>query len=157
MNIGAFAVVTWVQHRGRGMELDDYNGLAAREPLAAAALTVFLISLMGIPPTIGFYAKYQVIVAAIEIGTIGLILALAIVVLSAVSAFYYLRVVAAMYFNAPEGELRPAKTGLLNVGIGAMAVTSLLGGILLSGTIVQLADRWYRALTVMLAYVGMGG
>jgi NADH:ubiquinone oxidoreductase subunit 2 (subunit N) len=74
-----------------------------------------------------------------------------------VSAFYYLRVVAAMYFNAPEGELRPAKTGLLNVGIGAMAVTSLLGGILLSGTIVQLADRWYRALTVMLAYVGMGG
>ena len=68
MNIGAFAVVTWVQHRGRGMELDDYNGLAAKEPLAAAALTVFLISLMGIPPTIGFYAKYQVIVAAIEIG-----------------------------------------------------------------------------------------
>ena len=84
MNIGAFAVVTWVQHRGRGMTLDDYNGLAASEPLAAAALTVFLISLMGIPPTIGFYAKYQVIVAAIEIGPIGLILALAIVVLSAV-------------------------------------------------------------------------
>ena len=102
MNIGAFAVVTWVQHRGRGMELDDYNGLATREPLAAAALTVFLISLMGIPPTIGFYAKYQVIVAAIEIGAIGLILALAIVVLSAVSAFYYLRVVAAMYFNPPR-------------------------------------------------------
>ena len=157
MNIGAFAVVTWVQHRGRGMDLDDYNGLAAKEPLAAAALTVFLISLMGIPPTIGFYAKYQVIVAAIEIGTIGLVLALAIVVLSAVSAFYYLRVVAAMYFNAPERELRPAKTGLLNVGIGAMAVASLLGGIIFSGTVVQLADRWYRALTVMLAYAGMGG
>src|ERR671911_465431 len=157
MNIGAFAVVTWVQHRGRGMELDDYNGLATREPLAAAALTVFLISLMGIPPTIGFYAKYQVIVAAIEIGTIGLILALAIVVLSAVSAFYYLRVVAAMYFNAPERELRPAKTRLLNVGIRAMAVASLLGGIVFSGAIVALADRWYRALTVMLAYAGMGG
>src|SRR5918997_200444 len=157
MNIGAFAVVTWVQHRGWGMGLDDYNGLAAREPLAAAALTAFLISLMGIPPTIGFYAKYQVIVAAIEIGTIGLILALAIVVLSAVSAFYYLRVVAAMYFNAPDRELRPAKTGLLNVGIGAMAVASLLGGIIFSGTIVALADRWYRALTVMLAYAGMGG
>jgi NADH-quinone oxidoreductase subunit N len=112
---------------------------------------------MGIPPTIGFYAKYQVIVAAIEIGSIGLILALAIVVLSAVSAFYYLRVVAAMYFNAPERELRPAKTGLLNVGIGAMAVASLLGGIVFSGSIVELADRWYRALTVMLAYAGMSG
>ncbi len=158
MNIGAFAVVTWVQHRGRGMELDDYNGLAAREPLAAAALTVFLISLMGIPPTIGFYAKYQVIVAAIEIGTIGLVLSLAIVVLSAVSAFYYLRVVAAMYFNpGPERELRPARTGLLNVGIGAMAVVTLLGGIISSGNVYALADRWYRALTVVVASTGMGG
>jgi len=158
MNIGAFAVVTWVQHRGRGMDLDDYNGLAAREPLAAAALTVFLISLMGIPPTIGFFAKYQVIVAAIEIGIIGLILSLAIVVLSAVSAFYYLRVVAAMYFNpAPERELRPARTGLLNVGIAGMAVATLLGGIIASGRVFELADRWYQALTVTLASVGMGG
>ena len=158
MNIGAFAVVTWVQHRGRGLDLDDYNGLAAREPLAAAALTVFLISLMGIPPTIGFYAKSQVIVAAIEIGTLGLILSLAIVVLSAVSAFYYLRVVAAMYFNpAPERELRPARTGLLNVGIAGMAVVTLLGGIIASGRVFDLADRRYRALTVTLASVGMGG
>jgi len=156
MNIGAFAVVVWMQHRGRGMMLDDYRGLAATEPLAAAALTVFLISLMGIPPTIGFYAKYQVIVASIEIGPVGLALALAIVVLSAVSAFYYLRVVAAMYFDAPQGELRPAKTGLLNVGIAAMAIISILGGIVLSGSVIDLAGRWYHALTV-LAFAGMGG
>jgi NADH-quinone oxidoreductase subunit N len=156
MNIGAFAVVVWMQHRGPGMMLDDYRGLAATEPLAAAALTIFLISLMGIPPTIGFYAKYQVIVASIEIGPVGLALALAIVVLSAVSAFYYLRVVAAMYFDAPEGELRPAKTGLLNVGIAAMAIISILGGIVLSGSIIELAGRWYHALTV-LAFAGMGG
>jgi NADH-quinone oxidoreductase subunit N len=156
MNIGAFAVVTWVQHRGRGMMLDDYNGLATSEPLAAAALTVFLISLMGIPPTIGFFAKYQVIVAAIEVGMIGLLLALAIVVLSAVSAFYYLRVVAAMYFNPPDRELRPAQTGLLNVGIAAMVVVTLLGGIVASGEMVDLAARWYRALTVA-AFTGLGG
>jgi NADH-quinone oxidoreductase subunit N len=148
MNIGAFAVVTWVQHRGRGMMLEDYNGLASSEPLAAAALTVFLISLMGIPPTIGFFAKYQLIVAAIEVGTIGLILSLSIVVLSAVSAFYYLRVVAAMYFNPPERELRAAQTGLLNVGIAAMVLVTLLGGIAASGEMVDLAARWYRALTV---------
>ncbi len=153
MNIGAFAVVTWVQHRGRGMMLEDYNGLAAKEPLAAAALTVFLISLMGIPPTIGFFAKYQVIVAAIEIGPIGLALSIAIVVLSAVSAFYYLRVVAAMYFSPAEGELRTAKTGLLNVGIGAMAVATLLGGIVMSGQVFDLAERWYHALSV-LAFLG---
>jgi NADH-quinone oxidoreductase subunit N len=156
MNIGAFAVVTWVQHRGRGMMLDDYNGLAASEPLAAAALTVFLVSLMGIPPTIGFFAKYQVIVAAIEIGPIGLALAIAIVVLSAVSAFYYLRVVAVMYFNPPERELRMAQTGLLNAGIAAMAVVTLLGGIAGSGRIIDLAGRWYHALTI-LAFTGLGG
>jgi NADH-quinone oxidoreductase subunit N len=111
---------------------------------------------MGIPPTIGFFAKYQVIVAAIEVGTIGLLLALAIVVLSAVSAFYYLRVVAAMYFNPPDRELRPAQTGLLNVGIAAMVVVTLLGGIVASGEMVDLAARWYRALTVA-AFTGLGG
>ena len=156
MNIGAFAVVTWVQHRGRGMELEDYNGLATKEPLAAAALTVFLVSLMGIPPTIGFFAKYRLIVAAIEIGPVGLALSLAIVVMSAVSAFYYLRIVAAMYFSPAEGELRPAQTGLLNIGIGVMAVATLVGAIVSSGQIFELADRWYRALTVV-PVLGLGG
>lgn len=156
MNIGAFAVVTWVQHRGRGMMLEDYNGLAAKEPLAAAALTVFLISLMGIPPTIGFFAKYKLIVAAIETGPIGLGLSLAIVVMSAVSAFYYLRVVAAMYFSPAEGELRPAQTVLLNIGIGVMAVITLVGGIAASGRVIDLADRWYHALTVA-SSMGIGG
>lgn len=156
MNIGAFAVVTWVQHRGRGMDIDDYNGLATKEPLAAAALTVFLVSLMGIPPTIGFFAKYRLIVAAIEIGPVGLALSLAIVVMSAVSAFYYLRLVAAMYFSPAEGELRPAQTGLLNVGIGVMAVATLLGAIISSGQVFEFADRWYRALTVT-PVLGLGG
>jgi NADH-quinone oxidoreductase subunit N len=145
-----------VQHRGDGLTLDDLSGLAKNNVLAASALTVFLISLMGIPPTIGFYAKYKVIVAAIEIGPVGLILALAIVVLSAVSAFYYLRVVAVMYFNPPETELRPAQTGLLNVGIAAMAVVTLIGAVVVSGQAVALADRWYHALSV-LAYAGFGG
>ena len=86
-----------------------------------------------------------------------MILSLAIVVLSAVSAFYYLRVVAAMYFNPAEGELRPAQTGLLNIGIGGMAIATLLGGIVFSGGITDLAERWYRALTVLVAYTGMGG
>ena len=135
------------------MTLDDYRGLAATEPLAAASLTVFLVSLMGIPPTIGFYAKYYIIVSAIEIGPVGLALSLAIVVLSAVSAFYYLRVVAVMYFDEPERPMRPAKTGLLNVGIGAMAIATLLGGIVLSGEMIELASRWYSALTVM-AFAG---
>jgi NADH-quinone oxidoreductase subunit N len=66
MNIGAFAVVAWLQHRGRGMMLEDFSGLASDQPIAAFAMAVFMVSLMGIPPLLGFYAKYYVIVAAIE-------------------------------------------------------------------------------------------
>jgi len=149
MNLGAFAVIAWLQHRGRGMTLDDFSGLATTQPLAAAAMTVFLVSLMGIPPTIGFYAKYRVILAAIESGPVGLVLAIGIVVLSAVSAFYYLRLVAVMYFNEPASVPRQTSTPLLNLGIGAMAVATILGGILFSGQVFQLAERWYRALTVL--------
>jgi NADH-quinone oxidoreductase subunit N len=149
MNLGAFAVIAWLQHRGRGMTLDDFSGLASTQPLAAAAMTVFLVSLMGIPPTIGFYAKYRVILAAIESGTIGLWLAIGIVVLSAVSAFYYLRLVAVMYFNEPAAIPRTTSTPLLNVGIGVMAVATILGGLFFAAPIYDLAERWYRALTVV--------
>jgi NADH-quinone oxidoreductase subunit N len=155
MNIGAFAVIAWLQHRGRGMTLDDFSGLASTQPLAAAAMTVFMISLMGLPPTIGFYAKYRVIVAAIESGTIGLWLAIGIVVLSAVSAFYYLRLVAVMYFNEPVTTPRTTSTPLLNVGIGGMAIATLIGSFVFAGPIFELAERWYRALTV-LAQAGIG-
>ena len=156
MNIGAFAVVTWVQHRGRGMVLGRLTRPGLQRSAGGGGDDRLHVSLMGVPPPIGFYAKYYVIVAAIEIGSICLAGA-GDRGLSAVSAFFYLRVVAVMYFNPPERDLRPAKTGLLNVGIGAMAVVSLMGGIVFSGTIAELADRWYRALTVMLAYAGMGG
>ncbi|MDQ2681916.1 MAG: NADH-quinone oxidoreductase subunit N, partial [Chloroflexota bacterium] len=66
MNIGAFAVIAWIQHRGAGMMLDDFAGLASRQPLAAVSMTIFMVSLMGIPPLLGFYAKYYIILAAIE-------------------------------------------------------------------------------------------
>ncbi len=156
MNIGAFAVIAWLQHRGRGMTLDDFSGLASTQPLAAAAMTIFMISLMGIPPTIGFYAKYRVIVAAIQSGTIGLWLAIGIVVLSAVSAFYYLRLVAVMYFNEPVSTPRTTSTPMLNVGIGGMAIATLIGSFIFAGPVFDLAERWYRALTVMAQAAGLG-
>src|SRR5215204_4389856 len=103
MNIGAFGVVAWLQHRGRGMTLDDFAGLASSQPLAAAAMTIFMVSLMGIPPLLGFYAKYYVILAAIEADKLWL--AMAVVIASAVSAYFYLRVVAVMYFSPSERPL----------------------------------------------------
>ncbi|MEJ7900863.1 MAG: proton-conducting transporter membrane subunit, partial [Thermomicrobiales bacterium] len=142
---GAFAIVVWIQHRGRGMELEDFNGLASIHPLPAAAMTVFMISLMGIPPTIGFYGKYYVIVALIDADLLWL--ALAIVLMSAVSAFFYLRVVATMYFSEGEEFKTHVKTPLLNIGIAAMVIAVFALG-LFSTPIIDLADTWDGALTL---------
>ena len=154
MNLGAFAVIGWLQHRGRGMMLEDFAGLASTQPLAAAAMTVFLISLMGIPPTIGFYAKYRVILAAIQAGNIGLILAIGIVLMSAVSAYYYLRLVATMYFSEPAQTPRQTSTPLLNVGIAGLAVATILGGFVFAAPIYNLADRWSSALEIFAHFPG---
>ena len=146
MNIGAFAVIAWIQHRGAGIMLDDFSGLASRQPVAAAAMAVFMVSLMGIPPLLGFYAKYYVILAAIEADMLWL--ALAVVLASAVSAYFYLRVVAVMYFHpSPDKDLKPNRTALLNVGIGVMVVANIVLG-LFSSSVIDLADKWSGALTI---------
>jgi len=146
MNIGAFAIVIWIQQRGRGMELEDFNGLGANHPLPAAAMTVFMISLMGIPPTIGFYGKYYIIVALIDSDLLWL--ALAIVIMSAVSAFFYLRVVAVMYFSEGDESRTAATTPMLDAGIAIMVIGVIVLG-LFSGPIIDLAGRWSDALTVV--------
>jgi len=153
MNIGAFAVLAWIQHRGRGIMLQDFNGLASQHGLPAAAMAIFLISLMGIPPMVGFYGKYYVIVALIDANLLWL--ALAIVVMSAISAFFYLRVVAVMYFNdasetAEQKTFDSVRTPLLDSGIAIMVIAVILLG-LFSGPIVNLADQWSTALTLTAA------
>jgi NADH-quinone oxidoreductase subunit N len=145
MNIGAFAVVTWLQHRGQGVDLDSFNGLGTRSPLTALAMTVFMLSLMGLPPLIGFYAKYYVILAAIEAEMIWL--AVAVVLASAASAFFYLRVVVAMYFNDAEGEWRPQATPMLGLGLLIMAVGTIAFGFF-SGPVLDLAMNWVDAFEV---------
>jgi NADH-quinone oxidoreductase subunit N len=150
MNIGAFAIIVWVQHRGRGMELNDFRGLSSKYPLAALAMTVFMVSLMGIPPTIGFYGKYYVIVALIDADMLWL--AVSIVVMSAISAYFYLRVVANMYFSAADDGVeqrdREFSTPLLNVGIAGMVVAVFVLGLFSSG-IVDLANKWESAMTLV--------
>ncbi|MGA7669079.1 MAG: NADH-quinone oxidoreductase subunit N [Nitrolancea sp.] len=142
MNIGAFGVVTWLQHRGHGVDLDDFNGLGSRSPLAALAMTVFMLSLMGMPPLVGFYAKYYVILAAIQSDMTWL--AVVVVLMSAVSAFFYLRVVAAMYFNEPIRQLQARSTPLLGVGLGLMAFATVGFG-LFSNSVLDLAQKWVQA------------
>ncbi|HUG14747.1 MAG TPA: NADH-quinone oxidoreductase subunit N [Thermomicrobiales bacterium] len=142
MNIGAFAVIVWLQHRGHGVDLEDFNGLGARSPMAALAMTIFMLSLMGIPPLVGFYAKYYVILATVEAGMLWL--AVAIVLASAVSAFFYLRVVAAMYFAEPTASQTPGRTPMLGFGVLTMALATVFLGIF-SSRVLDLAQNWVNA------------
>ncbi len=130
MNLGAFAVIAGLQKRtGVTSSLATFAGLGRREPVMGILMTLFLLSLTGIPPTAGFFAKANVILAAVEAGGPLTILAVITVLNAAVAAFYYLRVVVYMFMRdgAPDAPaLRHG--GLLWSGLAAAtAFTVLLG------------------------------
>ncbi|MFB3127328.1 MAG: NADH-quinone oxidoreductase subunit N, partial [Candidatus Acidiferrales bacterium] len=102
MKLGAFSIVSHVSAGEAHQSIDDYAGLHARHPLLAACLTVFLLSLIGIPLTGGFFGKLYIFTAGIDANLIGLVIVG--VVNSALSAAYYLRVVKVMYMNEPQGN-----------------------------------------------------
>jgi NADH-quinone oxidoreductase subunit N len=102
-NLGAFAVLVALEQRGEAAwSLDSYAGLARRQPLLALAMAVFMFSLAGVPPTAGFMGKLYVFSAAWE-GGLGW-LALVGMLTSAISAFFYLRLVARMFMQASPAE-----------------------------------------------------
>jgi NADH-quinone oxidoreductase subunit N len=103
MTLGAFALVGLLRKEGQESEnIEDYAGLAKREPLAAFFMLMFLVSLAGIPPTAGFIGKFYIFMAAVNGGMTWL--AVVAVIFAAISAFYYLRVVMVMYMREPEGS-----------------------------------------------------
>jgi NADH-quinone oxidoreductase subunit N len=105
VNLGAFGVIAALARDGREpATVADLAGLSERRPALAAALTVFLVSLTGIPVTAGFVGKFNLFAAAISAGNIGIVLAIVGMLTSVVSAYYYLRVVVAMYMEPPLGE-----------------------------------------------------
>lgn len=138
MNVGAFAVVSHFANTGeRYVTLNDYAGLGRRSPFLAAVFTVFLLSLIGIPATGGFFAKFYVFSAAVRSNLIGL--TLIGVLNSAVAAYYYLRVVVAMYMKEPQGEIPveriPASLGaVLILSLGATIWLGVLPGSVLGFT-----------------------
>lgn len=100
--IGAFAVITTLRREGRDIEdVDDLSGLARQRPGAALAMTIFMASLVGIPPTAGFMGKLWVFKAAVQAGMTGLVVIALIT--TALSIYYYLRVIAVMYAAEPAG------------------------------------------------------
>src|SRR5438309_11351465 len=140
MNVGAFAVVSHFASAGeRYVTLEDYSGLGRRSRLLAATLTIFLLSLIGIPITGGFFAKFYVFSAALQANLVGLVI---IGVLnSAVGAYYYLRVMVVMYMREPreEAPLPPVPTGLRAALTLTVFATIYLG--ILPGRVLEYASR----------------
>jgi NADH-quinone oxidoreductase subunit N len=147
MNLGAFAVVAALQRRpGVTSHLDTFAGLGRREPLLALLLTLFLLSLTGIPPTAGFFAKAYVILAAVQAGGPNTILAVIAVLNAAVAAFYYLRVVVYMFMREPTTEATPPRHGNL-VWAGLWTATFLTIAIgLFPGPLLDVVNEAARAL-----------
>lgn len=107
MNLGAFAIVNMIGNATGGYELHHYRGLASRKPVLALLLAVFLLALAGIPPTVGFIAKFYVLAAAINADFIAL--AVVGILTSVVSLFLYARVLKVMYMDKPPKEEIPSK------------------------------------------------
>ncbi|MEP6808520.1 MAG: proton-conducting transporter membrane subunit, partial [Chloroflexota bacterium] len=128
MNIAAFSVVGMLQRDPRRFGgLAGFAGLAGRAPALAAAMAILLLSLTGIPPTVGFFAKLYVLVATVDAGVAWL--AVAIALNAALAAFYYLRVIVYMYMREPESDPAPIDTSPLT----AFALAISVAGVLLLG------------------------
>jgi len=128
MNLGAFAVVSHFANAGeRFVTLEDYEGLGRSSPLLAATLTIFLLSLIGIPMTGGFFAKFYVFSAAVKANLIWL--TVIGVLNSGVGAYYYLRIIVMMYMRESRKEVpvTPAPLALRLALAACVAATLYLG------------------------------
>ncbi len=140
MNVGAFAVVSHFAGAGeRYVTVEDYAGLGRRSPLLAATLTIFLLSLIGIPITGGFFAKFYVFSAALQANLVGL--TIIGVLNSAVGAYYYLRIIVMMYMREAR---EPAPLAPIPFGVSAALAISALATIylgILPGRVLECASQ----------------
>ena len=135
--LGTFGIVMLLSRRGfESEQVDDLKGLARRSPWYAGVMAIFMFSLAGLPPTVGFYAKLAVLQSLVSTNVAAYVwLAVAAVALSLIGAFYYLRIVKTMYFDEPletapiqsNGEVR----ALLSLnGVAVLAFGLLPGGLM---------------------------
>ena len=140
MNVGAFAVVSHFANAGeRYVTLEDYEGLGRSSPLLAAALTIFLLSLIGIPMTGGFFAKFYVFSAAVKSNLIWL--TLIGVVNSAIGSYYYLRIIVVMYMRESR---KPVPVTPVSFELGLALVISLVATLylgILPGRVLQYVQQ----------------
>ena len=146
--LGTFGLVMLLSRPGfESEQVSDLAGLAKRSPLLAGVMAVFMFSLAGIPPTVGFYAKLAVLQSLISTNSPWLIqLAVLAVVLSLIGAYYYLRVVKVMYFDEPSDDTPLVAGGEARALLSANAAAVLLLGILPGGLMALCADAIRKSL-----------
>ena len=138
VKVGAFTIVS--QFGGAGekhLSIDDYAGLGERQPVVAAVLSLFLLSLLGLPVTAGFLGKFYIFKAAVDSHLIWLAVIMAIN--SVIGAYYYIRLIVIMYMREPSAEIAaslPARFPLsVNVVLAIAAFGTIFLGLLPSGTL----------------------
>jgi NADH-quinone oxidoreductase subunit N len=145
MNVGAFAVVSHFGSTGeKYVTIDDYAGLGRRSPLLAFTLTIFMLSLIGIPLTGGFFAKYYVFRAALQANLVWL--TIIGVVNSAIAAYYYLRLIVVMYMREPSIEAPPEHVSpAMSAALVIAAIATIYLGVV-PGKVVDSATLGAKAL-----------
>ncbi len=138
MNLGAFGCVILVSNSIKSDEIEDYAGLHKRDPVPAFMLSIFLLSLAGIPPLAGFLGKFLVFAAAIESKFI--LLAVVCVINSVIAAYYYVRVIKYMYLDEPKAMSTEPKSAPLQI-----ALAIVMAGVLIAGLCPTPFLNWIRA------------
>jgi len=136
-NLGAFIAIIAISNKLNSDLIDDYSGMGKRSPLLALALTLCLISLIGIPPAAGFMAKFYIFSGAVQHGLLWLVIIA--VINSVIYAYYYLRVVKVMWLGEPVSMEKVPSSGALRVALSLSCLGVLLLGII-PGFIMRLAE-----------------
>ena len=136
-NMGAFIAIIAISNKLNSDLIEDYSGIGKRAPLVALALTLCLISLIGIPPAAGFMAKFYIFSAAVQHNLLWLVIIA--VINSVISAYYYLRVVKVMWLGQAVSEEKMPSSGVLRLALSLCCLGVLLLGII-PGYIMKLAE-----------------
>ncbi len=140
-NLGAFIAIIAISNKINSDQINDFAGMGKRSPLMALALTLCLISLIGMPPAAGFMAKFYIFSAAVQHNLLWLVI---IAVLnSVISAYYYLRVVKVMWMGEPASPEKVESSGALRVALALSCLGVLLFGIVpgIGMNLAQLASK----------------
>ena len=130
MNLGAFAVVLGMAREAPGILISDFAGLGERAPALAVTMTMFLVSLAGVPPLAGFFGKLFIFLVAIHRSGIGVWLAAGMVLNSVISLFYYIGIARAMFFEPVAEPVRPLRVPAPVGGVAVLA-GAFVGGLVI--------------------------